>query len=124
MGHENHIDCTRPVRAINVLSCASICCYDTFILDTFPNHIYLRTIGTITADTASNVRDRWVLGLLTGFHDCCSGRLVIEVFEDQVPLAARWFMNRCREGMANSLQGTKVHRLIPEQALFAGVTRG
>jgi hypothetical protein len=72
----------------------------------------------------SSTRDRRIFAFLTEFSDCCSGRLVIEVFEDQVPLAARWFMNRCREGMADSLQGTKVHRLIPEQALFAGVTRG
>eukprot|EP00884_Botryococcus_braunii_P012448 jgi/Botrbrau1/21203/Bobra.39_2s0006.1 len=52
------------------------------------------------------------------------GRLVIEVFEDHIPLAARWFLNRAREGMTDCFHNTRVHRLVPDQAVFAGLTSG
>ena len=53
-----------------------------------------------------------------------AGRLLVEVFEDAAPLAARFFLNRCREGSSEALQGTCVHRLQPEMAFFFGKSRG
>ncbi|KAK9819272.1 hypothetical protein WJX81_003438 [Elliptochloris bilobata] len=52
------------------------------------------------------------------------GRLLVEVFEDAAPLAARHFLNRCREGSSEGLQGTCVHRLLPDLGLFFGTSRG
>ncbi|BDA45262.1 probable peptidyl-prolyl cis-trans isomerase E [Coccomyxa sp. Obi] len=52
------------------------------------------------------------------------GRLVVEVFEDQAPLAARHLINRCREGTTDTLQLTSVHRLLPDMAMFFGTSRG
>lgn len=52
------------------------------------------------------------------------GRVLIEVFEDRVPLAARYFLNRCREGTSDSFQGAKVHRLVPELGVFGGLSKG
>lgn len=54
----------------------------------------------------------------------CTGRLLVEVFEDAAPLATRRFLNRCREGSSEALQGTCVHRLVPDQGLFFGTSRG
>ena len=48
----------------------------------------------------------------------------MEVFEDAAPLATRRFLNRCREGSSEALQGTCVHRLVPDQGLFFGTSRG
>lgn len=53
-----------------------------------------------------------------------TGRLLVEVFEDAAPLATRRFLNRCREGSSEALQGTCVHRLVPDQGLFFGTSRG
>ncbi|KAK9901375.1 hypothetical protein WJX75_009164 [Coccomyxa subellipsoidea] len=52
------------------------------------------------------------------------GRVVVEVFEDQAPLAARHLINRCREGTTDTLQHTDVHRLLPDMAMFFGTSRG
>lgn len=48
----------------------------------------------------------------------------MEVFEDAAPLATRRLLNRCREGSSEALQGTCVHRLVPDQGLFFGTSRG
>ena len=53
-----------------------------------------------------------------------AGRLVLEVFEDQAPLAARQLLNRCREGTRETLHNTHVHRLITDQGIFFGRTHG
>lgn len=53
-----------------------------------------------------------------------AGRLVVEVFEDQAPLAARHLINRCREGTTDTLQLTYVHRLLPDMAMFFGTSHG
>lgn len=53
-----------------------------------------------------------------------AGRLVVEVFEDQAPLAARHIINRCREGTTDTLQITYVHRLLPDMAMFFGTSHG
>ncbi len=53
-----------------------------------------------------------------------AGRLVVEVFEDQAPLAARHIINRCREGTTDTLQLTYVHRLLPDMAMFFGTSHG
>lgn len=50
----------------------------------------------------------------------CAGRLVIELFDDLVPMAASHFRNRCLPGSAAGLAGTSAHKLIPHYALFAG----
>lgn len=54
----------------------------------------------------------------------CAGRLLVEVFEDAAPLAARHFLNRCREGSSEGLQGTCLHRLVPDLGFFFGTSRG
>lgn len=54
----------------------------------------------------------------------CVGRLLVEVFEDAAPLAARHFLNRCREGSSEGLQGTCLHRLVPDLGFFFGTSRG
>ena len=54
----------------------------------------------------------------------CAGRLVLEVFEDQAPLAARQLLNRCREGTRETLHNTHVHRLITDQGMFFGKSQG
>lgn len=45
---------------------------------------------------------------------------MLEVFEDQAPLAARQLLNRCREGTRETLHNTHVHRLITDQGMFFG----
>ena len=52
------------------------------------------------------------------------GRLVVEIFEDQLPTTARHFMNRCREGMEDTFKGTVVHKLVPDLAAFGGQSKG
>ena len=49
---------------------------------------------------------------------------MLEVFEDQAPLAARQLLNRCREGMRETLHNTHVHRLITDQGMFFGKSHG
>lgn len=49
---------------------------------------------------------------------------MVEVFEDQAPLAARHLINRCREGTTDTLQLTYVHRLLPDMAMFFGTSLG
>lgn len=53
-----------------------------------------------------------------------TGRLVIEIFEDQLPTTARRFMNRCREGMEDTFKGTVVHKLVTDLAAFGGQSKG
>jgi cyclophilin family peptidyl-prolyl cis-trans isomerase len=57
-------------------------------------------------------------------RDVSAGRVVVEVFEDQAPLATRHLINRCREGTTDSLQDTYVHRMLPDLAIFFGTSRG
>lgn len=45
---------------------------------------------------------------------------MIEVFEDICPMAASHFRSRCLPGGTASLQGSRVHSLIPHYALFMG----
>lgn len=49
-----------------------------------------------------------------------TGRLVIELFEDVAPAAARHLLTRCSQGSAASVQGTMFHKLLPGYALFGG----
>lgn len=53
-----------------------------------------------------------------------AGRLVVEVFEDRAPLAARHLLNRCREGTTDALKSVAVHRLLPDSAIFLGTSNG
>lgn len=48
------------------------------------------------------------------------GKVVFEVFQDMVPLPARAFVNRCRQGSTSTLQHTVVHRALPNLGLFLG----
>jgi cyclophilin family peptidyl-prolyl cis-trans isomerase len=50
--------------------------------------------------------------------------MVLEVFEDEAPLAARQLLNRFREGTRETVQGTHVHRLIEDMGIFFGTSRG
>eukprot|EP00887_Chlorella_sp_A99_P000074 scaffold16.g74.t1 len=50
------------------------------------------------------------------------GRLVIELFDDVVPVAVAAFRNRCSEGASDSFRGTALHRLIADQAVWGGLT--
>lgn len=52
-----------------------------------------------------------------------AGRLLVEVFEDRIPLAARQLLNRCRPGSHGCFQGTTVARLMPEQGFFVRSSR-
>jgi hypothetical protein len=96
--------------------------------------------GSTSSSTCARGQRRWVRSpagrppstlpvhergarIRSGAH-CCAGRLLVEVFEDAAPLAARFFLNRCREGSSEALQGTCVHRLQPEMAFFFGKSRG
>ena len=47
-----------------------------------------------------------------------SGRLLVEVFEDRIPLAARQLLNRCRPGSDGCFQGTTVPKLLPHLGVF------
>lgn len=49
-----------------------------------------------------------------------AGRIVIEVFEPELPVTARTFLNRCNPGAANTFKGTKVDRVVENYALFGG----
>ncbi len=51
-----------------------------------------------------------------------TGRVVVEVFIDMVPLAARTFVNRCRPGSTGSFQGTSVHRALRGLAVYTGLS--
>ncbi len=66
-------------------------------------------------------------------HDCVhvylpiwfrAGRLVIEVFEELIPVAAQHFINCCRPGMRDSLQGSRIQRILPDLAFFGGSADG
>lgn len=48
------------------------------------------------------------------------GRLVIELFTDVVPLAAAEFRRRCSRGATGGFQGTRVHKILHNLALFGG----
>ena len=52
-----------------------------------------------------------------------AGRLVIEVFEELLPVEARHFITRCQQGSSDSFQGTQVHRLVQDLAAFGGQTK-
>lgn len=48
-----------------------------------------------------------------------AGRIVVEVFEDQVQIAAQQFINRCKHGDL-TFQGTVMHKLLPDLAIYGG----
>ncbi|GLC77152.1 hypothetical protein PLESTF_001891900 [Pleodorina starrii] len=52
------------------------------------------------------------------------GRLVVEMFDDVVPVAANHFRNRCMPGSAAGLAGTAFHKLLPRYALHGGLRGG
>ncbi|GIL54656.1 hypothetical protein Vafri_10384 [Volvox africanus] len=52
------------------------------------------------------------------------GRLVIELYDDIVPVAANHFRNRCLPGSAAGIAGTSFHKLLPRYALHGGLPRG
>ncbi|EFJ40679.1 hypothetical protein VOLCADRAFT_108027 [Volvox carteri f. nagariensis] len=51
------------------------------------------------------------------------GRLVVELFDDIVPVAANHFRNRCLPGSSAGLTGTAFHKLLPRYALHGGLQR-
>lgn len=53
-----------------------------------------------------------------------SGRILVEVFEPELPVTCRNFLNRCNPGAANTFKGTKVDRVIENYALYAGISKG
>lgn len=53
-----------------------------------------------------------------------AGRLVVEIFEDQLPTTCRHLMNRCREGMEDTFKNTVIHKIVPDLAAFGGQSRG
>ena len=53
-----------------------------------------------------------------------AGRLVIEVFEELLPIEARHFITRCQPGSSDTFQGTHLHRLVQDLAAFGGVSKG
>ena len=55
-----------------------------------------------------------------GLH---AGRLLVEVFEDRIPLAARQLLNRCRAGSDGCFQGSTVPKLLPHLGVFIVGTR-
>ena len=65
-----------------------------------------------------------ILTLIATDQTVCAGRLVIEIFEDQLPTTARHLMNRCREGMEDSFKNTTIHKLVPDLAAFGGLSKG
>ncbi|KAF6253324.1 hypothetical protein COO60DRAFT_1643255 [Scenedesmus sp. NREL 46B-D3] len=48
------------------------------------------------------------------------GRLVVEMFEDMAPAAARHLINRVQPGSSASLLNSTVHKLLPYYALYGG----
>ena len=54
----------------------------------------------------------------------CTGRMVLEVFQDEAPLAAQQLLNRFREGTRETVQNTHVHRLIEDLGVFFGTSQG
>ncbi|WIA22889.1 hypothetical protein OEZ86_009830 [Tetradesmus obliquus] len=48
------------------------------------------------------------------------GRLVVEMFEDVAPAAARHLINRVQQGASASLHNCKFHKLLPYYALYGG----
>ncbi|KAK9830661.1 hypothetical protein WJX74_001175 [Apatococcus lobatus] len=52
------------------------------------------------------------------------GRLVIEIYEELIPVAAQHFINCCRPGMRDSLQSTPIRRILPDLAFFGGAPQG
>lgn len=53
-----------------------------------------------------------------------SGRLVVEIFEDQLPTTCRHLMNRCREGMEDTFKNTVIYKIVPDLAAYGGQSRG
>lgn len=49
------------------------------------------------------------------------GRLVIELFEDIVPVAANHFRNRCMPGSSAGLAGSHFHKLLPHYAIHGAL---
>ncbi|GFR49701.1 hypothetical protein Agub_g11852 [Astrephomene gubernaculifera] len=50
------------------------------------------------------------------------GRLVVELFEDVVPVAASHFRNRCMPGSSGGIAGTSFHKLLPRYAIYGGMS--
>ncbi|GAX74083.1 hypothetical protein CEUSTIGMA_g1533.t1 [Chlamydomonas eustigma] len=48
------------------------------------------------------------------------GRLVIELFDDLIPVGASHFRNRCLPGSRTCLAGTSIQKLVPHYAAFLG----
>lgn len=53
-----------------------------------------------------------------------AGKLLIEVFEPELPVTARSFLTRCNPGAANTFKGTRVDQVVENYALFGGCSRG
>ena len=52
------------------------------------------------------------------------GRILVEIFEPELPVTCRNFLNRCNPGAGNTFKGTKVDRVVENYALYAGVSKG
>lgn len=57
------------------------------------------------------------LDLSTSKHSL--GRVVIELFEDEGPLAVNLFKGRCYEGVPETFKGTKIEKVTPALGLFS-----
>lgn len=47
-------------------------------------------------------------------------RLVVELFEDMVPLAVAYFQGRCSEGSRDTIKATRAHKLQSAFGVFFG----
>jgi hypothetical protein len=49
-----------------------------------------------------------------------AGRLIIELYDDIIPLGANHLKNRCLSGSHVGLKGSTMDRLVPHYAAFFG----
>jgi cyclophilin family peptidyl-prolyl cis-trans isomerase len=49
-----------------------------------------------------------------------AGRLVVELFDDIIPVGANHFRTRCLQGAVGWLQGAAFHKLLPHYGVFGG----
>jgi hypothetical protein len=133
--HENihalpDMDPTRPHVFIDVAvdnKPAGVCCGCCVVLWVLwvcvladllcPRPLFPAALGCAAgrpAQPTSRCTMSWALSCL---H---TGRLVIEIFEDAAPAAARHLLNRFMHGSAASVSGAPFHKLLPGYALYGG----
>ncbi len=70
------------------------------------------------------LKERVFLEVIRTDGEMLQGRILVEVFEPELPVTCRNFLNRCNPGAGNTFKGTKVDRVIENYALYAGVSKG